>query len=145
MPLSEQDVLYEALPDQIGAVQIDADDDAGDEDDDDALDQLALTGPLDFLELAPRLAHEVLAAASRDVTLADLRARLRRPGGRLDAATLKRNLSATVALRAPGAALRTRLSRHYRVSLCGVWRPHQRQYFLNSTRSGEFRFDFCVW
>ncbi len=33
----------------------------------------------------------------------------------------------------------------YLVSLWGVWRPHQRQYFLNSTRSGEFRFDFCVW
>ena len=23
--------------------------------------------------------------------------------------------------------------------------PHQRQYFLNSTRSGVFRFDFFVW
>jgi hypothetical protein len=23
--------------------------------------------------------------------------------------------------------------------------PHQRQYFENSTRSGEFRLDFCVW
>jgi hypothetical protein len=33
----------------------------------------------------------------------------------------------------------------YRVSRCGVCRPHQRQYFLNSMRSGEFRFDFCVW
>jgi len=25
-----------------------------------------------------------------------------------------------------------------------VWLPHQRQYFLNSTRSGVFRFDFIV-
>jgi hypothetical protein len=31
------------------------------------------------------------------------------------------------------------------VSLCGVWRPHQRQYFFSSTRSGVFRFDFVVW
>ena len=33
----------------------------------------------------------------------------------------------------------------YRVSRCGVCRPHQRQYFLNSTRSGVFRFDLFVW
>jgi hypothetical protein len=26
-----------------------------------------------------------------------------------------------------------------------VCRPHQRQYFRNSTRSGEFRLDFWVW
>jgi hypothetical protein len=32
----------------------------------------------------------------------------------------------------------------YRVSLCGVCRPHQRQYFLNSIRSGEFRRDLLV-
>jgi hypothetical protein len=32
----------------------------------------------------------------------------------------------------------------YRVSRCTVWDPHHRQYFLNSTRSGEFRLDFCV-
>jgi len=33
----------------------------------------------------------------------------------------------------------------YLVSRCRVWRPHQRQYLLNSIRSGEFRFDFSVW
>ena len=30
----------------------------------------------------------------------------------------------------------------HRVSRCGVCWPHQRQYFLSSTRSGVFRFDF---
>ncbi len=35
--------------------------------------------------------------------------------------------------------------RPYRVSRWVVWLPHQRQYFSSSTRSGEFRFDFCVW
>jgi hypothetical protein len=29
--------------------------------------------------------------------------------------------------------------------LCGVCRPHQRQYLRNSIRSGWFRFDFSVW
>ena len=44
-----------------------------------------------------------------------------------------------------GTALLSRLLGHQRVSRCRVWRPHQRQYLRNSTRSGEFRFDFCVW
>jgi hypothetical protein len=35
--------------------------------------------------------------------------------------------------------------RHQRVSRWGVCLPHQRQYFLNSIRSGSFRFDFIVW
>ena len=33
----------------------------------------------------------------------------------------------------------------YRVSLCGVWRPHHRQNFRSSTRSGVFRLLFIVW
>ena len=45
----------------------------------------------------------------------------------------------------PGSALLSRLLGHQRVSRCRVWWPHQRQYLRNSTRSGEFRFDFCVW
>jgi hypothetical protein len=40
---------------------------------------------------------------------------------------------------------RARDLRHQRVSLCGVWRPHQRQYLRNSIRSGSFRLDFSVW
>jgi hypothetical protein len=46
---------------------------------------------------------------------------------------------------AAGAALGTGLACHYLVSRWGVCLPHQRQYFLNSTRSGVFRFDFMVW
>jgi hypothetical protein len=46
---------------------------------------------------------------------------------------------------AAGAALGAGLAGHYLVSRWGVWLPHQRQYFLNSTRSGVFRFDFSVW
>jgi hypothetical protein len=35
-------------------------------------------------------------------------------------------------------------ARGYRVSLWPVCRPHQRQYFFISIRSGVFRFDFEV-
>jgi hypothetical protein len=63
---------------------------------------------------------------------------------RLNTGALDRTVTAAL-LAAPCTALCTGLPGHQRVSLCGVWRPHQRQYFLNSTRSGEFRFDFCVW
>jgi hypothetical protein len=33
----------------------------------------------------------------------------------------------------------------YRVSLCGVWRPHHRQNFRSSIRSGVFRLLFIDW
>jgi hypothetical protein len=35
--------------------------------------------------------------------------------------------------------------RRYRVSLCGVWRPHHRQNFRSSMRSGVFRLLFVLW
>jgi hypothetical protein len=58
--------------------------------------------------------------------------------------TLSRGLA--LELRSPArASLGTGLSRHYLVSRWGVCLPHQRQYLLNSTRSGVFRFDFIVW
>jgi hypothetical protein len=38
-----------------------------------------------------------------------------------------------------------RRSQRYRVSLCEVWRPHHRQNFRSSTRSGVFRLLFIVW
>ena len=44
-----------------------------------------------------------------------------------------------------GARPRSASPRHQRDSRCGGVRPHQRQNFLNSTRSGVFRFDFVVW
>jgi hypothetical protein len=33
---------------------------------------------------------------------------------------------------------------NYRVSLCRVCEPHQRQYFFVSKRSGVFRFDLLL-
>src|SRR4051794_11331947 len=63
--LAEEDVLNEPAEDLVGAPEVDADDDAGDEHDDRALDQLRLRRPLDLLELAPRLADEVEAARMR--------------------------------------------------------------------------------
>ena len=47
-----------ALEDEVGGPEIDADDDAGDQHDDDALDQLRLGRPFDLLELGPGLADE---------------------------------------------------------------------------------------
>src|SRR6266702_4841040 len=66
LPLFQEDVLNDALPDQIVGVQIDADDDTGDEHDDHTLDQLVLTRPLDLLQLRPRLGDEPPRPAPRD-------------------------------------------------------------------------------
>jgi hypothetical protein len=57
-PLTEEDVLDEPLEGEIGEPEIRADDDARDQDDRDALDQLLLTGPLDLLQLGGGLADE---------------------------------------------------------------------------------------
>src|SRR5207244_2110152 len=113
---SEQNVLDEAFPDQVGAVEIHADDDAGDEDDDDALDQLALAGPLDLLQLAPRLGDEVLEPPAGDRAGFAGRFGLstcarRRPARRRGRSARERGLAAGHLL-APGAALRTRLPSH---------------------------------
>ena len=67
-----------------------------------------------------------------------------RAGGRGGGPARERRLL----LRAPVAPLLTRLPAPCKVGLAslpvrGVL-PHQRQYFLNSTRSGEFRLDFFV-
>jgi len=40
---------------------------------------------------------------------------------------------------------RRRLSDGQRVSRCAVWRPHHRQNFFSSIRSGVFRLDLFVW
>src|SRR3954452_14846915 len=63
--LAEEDVLDEPSEDLVGAPEVDADDDAGDEHDDRPLDQLRLRRPLDLLQLAPRLADEAEAARAR--------------------------------------------------------------------------------
>src|SRR5919198_990851 len=56
--LPEEDILHESLEDKVRAVQVDADDQARNEDHDDALDQLLLARPLDLLELTPGLRDE---------------------------------------------------------------------------------------
>src|SRR5436190_6481511 len=111
-PLSQQDVLDEALPHEIGSVQIDADHDARHEDDHDALDELILVGPLDLLELAPRLADEALEPAAGNVALADLGTRGRRTGGRLRRACPDGRAVVRAAVRTARAALRACLARH---------------------------------
>jgi hypothetical protein len=146
--------LDEAPEDLVGEEQVRARDQTGDEDDGGALDQLLLAGPVDLLQLGPRLADEALAACAGDVVAVGAlgglgrRAHLRLRRLRLLLRALRRALDGCAALglcRTAGAALGAGLSRHYLVSRCAVWRPHQRQYFLNSTRSGLFRFDFSVW
>src|SRR5436853_82173 len=56
--LAQEDVLDEPLEREVGDPEIGADDRAGDEHDDDALDQLLLAGPFDLLQLGDRLLDE---------------------------------------------------------------------------------------
>jgi hypothetical protein len=129
--------------------EIGADDGAGDDDDDRPLDDLGLGGPLHLLQLGDRLADEAAEAAAGHAARAGLRLRGLRGGphlllaraGALDDSLLVGLLLARAAL-APSLA---RITSHYRVSLCVVWRPHQRQYLRSSTRSGVFRLDFELW
>jgi len=65
IPLPEEDVLDEPLEGEIGYPQVGADDDAGDQDDCDALDQLLLAGPLDLLELGGGLGDKPADAGAR--------------------------------------------------------------------------------
>src|SRR5438132_9892860 len=67
--LPQEDVLDDALEDEIGAVEEHADDQTGDQHHDDALDELVLPGPLDLLQLTPRLGDEASDAAARNVAL----------------------------------------------------------------------------
>jgi len=65
-------VLDEPLEDLIRRVEVDAHDQAGDEDDDGALDDLRLGRPLDLLQLGPGLEGEAAAARARNAALASL-------------------------------------------------------------------------
>src|SRR5918995_3710249 len=137
---SEQDGADEGLEALIGGIEVRADDDAGDDDHDRALDHLSAVRPLDLLQLGPRLLDEAAALARLPAT------RLRRR--RLQAGAHLRGAAGALGdgLRRAGclplvAALAAGLPRHYRVSRCTVCCAHQRQYFLNSTRSGVFRLD----
>src|SRR6266516_1699092 len=131
--LLQEDVLDEPTEDLVGQEKVDADDHAGDEYDDGALDQLLLAGPLDLLELTPGLPDE--AAAGQLARGAVLAGGLhRRPNLRARAGGALHRRLALLLGGATGSALGTGLAGHQRVSRCTVWRPHQRQYFLNSTR-----------
>src|SRR5581483_6526659 len=57
-PLLDQEAVDEVLPDLVVRPEISADDEAGDEDDDCALDQLLLPRPLDLLQLGDGLPEE---------------------------------------------------------------------------------------
>jgi hypothetical protein len=70
-PLTEEDVLDEPLESEIGEPEIRADDDARDQDNRDALDQLLLTGPLDLLQLGGGLADEAPDSGAWQAALDD--------------------------------------------------------------------------
>src|SRR5438874_9381881 len=59
MALLEEHLLDDFLPELVVQPEVDADDDAGDDHDDRALDHLVLPGPFDLLQLRPRLLDEV--------------------------------------------------------------------------------------
>src|SRR5215467_8679985 len=85
MRLPQEDVLDEATEQLVAQEQVQTRDEAGDEDDRGALDQLLLSGPVDLLQLAPRLGDEAPdASARRAVAVARrLRGLRRRACGRL--------------------------------------------------------------
>src|SRR3954452_20317580 len=60
-----QDPLDDVLPEDVVRIEIDADHDAGDQHHHRSLNHLRLAGPLDLLQLRPRLAEERQAAATR--------------------------------------------------------------------------------
>src|SRR6266496_1357674 len=113
--LLADDPLNDRLPQLVVQVEIDADDDARDQDDDRRLNYLRLPRPLDFLQLRQRLREETAAALATLYAGLTLRGRLRtnlllalaRALG--DAAALLLRLAA----RAP---LRTSLPGHQRFS-----------------------------
>src|SRR5687767_637521 len=77
-PCLEEDALDEALQREVGDPQVRAHDRARDDHDDTTRKHLAAPGPLDLVELGPRLPDEAAALAR----LAVRRLLLRRRGGR---------------------------------------------------------------
>src|SRR5207245_1936818 len=108
--LSQQEVLDDALEHLVEAPEIEADDDAGDQDDCGARDHLLLVRPVDLLQLAPGLGEEAARAGARK------RARLRRLGTRLGDRPAHplpgRRARAVHCLRPAGAALLPGLTGH---------------------------------
>jgi hypothetical protein len=141
--LLEKNAVDERTENLVEPPQVRPDDRAGDDHDDDPLERLPPCGPVDLPELGSGLADELTAT----MLGSPARLLLDRLLGRADLGLATASLArGAVGGRAGRTALPACLARHtYLVSRCGVWRPHQRQYFRNSTRSGEFRLDFCVW
>jgi hypothetical protein len=147
---AEQDALDEWLEHEVGDVQVRPDDAAGDEDDDGAGHDLALSWPVDLLQLGPALGDEAAASTAAPAAPG---LRLRRLGGRADLGLTAAGsladaltLGLLLLLLPVAAALLAGVPGHsYLVSRCTVCLPHQRQYFFASKRSGVFRFDFIVW
>src|ERR1044071_1606812 len=77
LSLLTDDLLDDVLPDQIVRIQVDADHDARDQHDNRSLNHLRLTGPVDLLQLAPRLGDEATAFAALRSGLALRRLRTR--------------------------------------------------------------------
>ena len=110
-------MLDEPLEREIGEPQVGANDDACDQDDRGALDQLLLARPVDLLQLRRRLPDEASEAGAWKLpSLAGRGGRLRRPGYTRGRLTLNRSglgaVSLPLLLRATGAPLGTRLFRH---------------------------------
>src|SRR6266540_380071 len=122
--LRREDSLDEPTEHLVRQVEVAADDHAGDDDDDGALDDLVLTGPLDLPQLADRLADEACDAAAPTVLAAGPRRGLgpgpglgRQPDGLLhDAATSAAGDRGLSVGEPPRSALRSCLASHYLVS-----------------------------
>jgi hypothetical protein len=159
--LSQENVADEGLDSLVDAPQIGADDGTRDDDDNRSLYDLGSAGPVDFLQLCPALGDEAatsLASGRNELGLGfGCREALGFKARAVDGHLVTVDRSAIGSRRTAGlgrtsscgptsvAPLPSRLSGHYLVSRCGVCFPHQRQNLLNSTLSGEFRFDFCDW
>ena len=140
-----EDVSDEGLECKVGDPEVGADDRAGDDHDDRARITCYWLGHSTFFSSAidsltkrrkppPGTRRDPVwvfgtCAAGRTVCCGSARAG-RRPAARRP----ERDGAGAVAAGCSSAI--------YLVSRCAVWRPHQRQYFFSSTRSGVFRFDF---
>ena len=108
----QEDLLDETLEDEVRAPEVEADDDAGDQDDRRALDQLVAARPLDLVQLRPRLRDEATgAAAARARVRPDRRSRRTRLLLFTRARALERS-AAVLLLTAPLATLLTGLASH---------------------------------
>src|SRR4051794_5981621 len=111
LPLLVQDPLDDVLPEDVVRIEVDADHDAGDQHHHRSLNHLRLAGPLDLVQLRPRLAEECEAPATR------LRRRRRRAAPAAVSLAVSDRLRGTPRrcacfLRTRSATLCPRLSRH---------------------------------